>query len=53
MQEYRRAPEVTRERLYLETMEEVIAGAELVVIEQGANPVLPYLPLGRARGEQP
>lgn len=47
VEEYRRAPAVTRERLYLEAMQDVLAGAELVVIEQGANPVMPYLPLGR------
>lgn len=45
--EYRKAPEVTRKRLYLETMEEVLPGVEKVVIDSGDNPVLPYLPLGR------
>jgi membrane protease subunit HflK len=46
--EYRKAPEVTRERLYLETIEEVFPRVEIVIIEgaTGEN-VLPYLPLGR------
>jgi membrane protease subunit HflK len=44
--EYRRAPEVTRTRLYFETMEVVLPAVEKVVIEPSAGPVLPYLPLG-------
>ena len=46
--EYAKAPEVTRQRLYLETMEEVLPEVEKVIIEPGSTPVLPYLPLGRA-----
>ncbi len=49
--EYKKAPEVTRERMYLETMERVLAGSEKTVIEQnGASQqgVIPYLPLGDA-----
>jgi membrane protease subunit HflK len=45
-EEYRKAPEVTRERLYLETLEEVLPRVEKVVTEPGAaESVLPYLPL--------
>src|SRR5690606_33571690 len=45
--EYVKAPEVTRERLYLETMERVLGGSSTVLIDQpeGAQGVLPYLPL--------
>lgn len=51
--EYKKAPEVTRKRLYLETMEEVMARVDKVIVDQGANGqgVVPYLPLsnlGRA-----
>ena len=46
-QEYRKAPEVTHQRLYLETMEGVLPGVEKVIIEPGAAGVLPYLPLVR------
>jgi membrane protease subunit HflK len=49
--EYRKAPEVTRKRLYLETMEEVLPDVEKVIIEPGTASVLPYLPLGAARKE--
>ncbi len=49
--EYVNAPEVTRKRLYLETMEEVLGGSEKVLIENGANGqgVIPYLPLPELR----
>lgn len=39
--EYRRAPTVTRERLYLETMEAILPGVEKVVVEPGLVEVLP------------
>jgi membrane protease subunit HflK len=54
-EEYARAPEVTRKRLYLETMERVFGGLDKVIIDEGAQGsqgVVPYLPLNelRARG---
>jgi membrane protease subunit HflK len=46
--EYRKAPEVTRERLYLETLQKILPGMEKVIIEEGqADKVLPYFPLPR------
>jgi membrane protease subunit HflK len=51
LREYEKAPEITRKRLYLETMEEVLPGVEKVIIEPGAASVVPYLPLGAARRE--
>jgi membrane protease subunit HflK len=51
LSEYEKAPEITRKRLYLETMEEVLPGVEKVIIEPGTASVLPYLPLGTARKE--
>ncbi len=48
-QAYKKAPEVTRKRLYLETMETVLAGSDKVIIDTSvAKQVLPYLPLNRA-----
>jgi membrane protease subunit HflK len=44
--EYRKAPDVTRERLYLETMEDVLgSGAKIVVDPEAGRGVVPYLPL--------
>lgn len=44
--QYRLAPEVTRKRLMLETMQEVLAGSPKVIVEGGGENVL-YLPLDR------
>ena len=49
--EYAKAPEVTRKRLYLETMETVLPDVQKVIIESGAAQLLPYLPLTGGRGE--
>jgi membrane protease subunit HflK len=45
--EYARAPEVTRKRLFLETMEQVLGSSEKVIVEPGTtgSGVVPYLPL--------
>ena len=50
---YKTAPEVTRRRIYLETIRDVIGGATKVIIDQksdGATQgVVPYLPLDQLR----
>ena len=45
--EYARAPEVTRQRLYLETMERVLGDIDKIIIDEnsGGSGVVPYLPL--------
>jgi membrane protease subunit HflK len=44
--EFKKAPDVTRERMYLETMERVLGGADKIIIDSGAQGgVVPYLPL--------
>lgn len=46
LKEYRNAPEVTRQRLYLEVMERVLPEVRKIIIEpQTAQGVLPLLPL--------
>ena len=49
--EYRNAPEVTRQRIFIETIQEVLAGTEKVLLEGGAqgSGVIPYLPLPELR----
>lgn len=45
-QEYRRAPVVTRQRMYLETIEEVYAPADKIILDSEAGSgIVPYLPL--------
>ncbi|MBI05849.1 MAG: FtsH protease activity modulator HflK [Rhodospirillaceae bacterium] len=46
--EYRQAKNVTRQRIYLETMENILAGMNKVLIDSssgGSQGVVPYLPL--------
>lgn len=48
--EYVKAPEVTRKRMYLETMERVLGGMNKVILDgvnsgQGGQGVVPFLPL--------
>lgn len=48
LNEYRKAPEVTRKRLYLETMEEVLGRVDKVILDEatsGGQGVVPFLPL--------
>ncbi len=50
--EYEKAPEVTRKRLYLETMEEVLGRVDKVIIDGsigGEQGIVPYLPLNELR----
>ena len=46
---YKQAPDVTRKRLYLDTMQEVLGKVDKVIVDGSvAGKVLPYLPLDRA-----
>jgi modulator of FtsH protease HflK len=46
-EQYKKAPDVTRERMYLETMERVLGSSNKIIVDtnQGAQGVVPYLPL--------
>ena len=54
--EYKNAKAVTQERMYLETMEKVLAGIDKIIIDQkSSGGVVPYLPLpelGKKRSEK-
>ena len=48
--EYVKAPEVTRRRMYLETMEKVLGGVNKVILDgEAGQGVVPYLPLDQLR----
>jgi modulator of FtsH protease HflK len=52
--EYKKAPEVTRQRLYLETMERLFGGTDKIIMDQGAGGgVVPYLPLDQLMRRPP
>jgi len=45
-EEYKKAPEVTRKRMYLETMERVLGGTDKFILDNSVGQgVVPYLPL--------
>ena len=56
--EYKKAPDVTRRRMFLETMERVFGGTDKIILDsKGGSGVVPYLPLdqlqrGKGNGEQ-
>ena len=55
-EQYKKAPAVTRERMYLETMEHIFGSTDKIILDsgQGGSSVVPYLPLSElARQPQP
>ncbi|MFC5069195.1 FtsH protease activity modulator HflK [Flaviflagellibacter deserti] len=53
--EYRKAPQVTRERIFLETMERVLGSTDKIIIDPttGGQGVVPFLPLTQMERSQP
>lgn len=50
--EYAAAKDVTRKRIYLETMEDVLRGMNKVLVDEGGSGVVPYLPLPELQKNQ-
>ena len=49
-EEYKKAPEVTRQRMYLETMERVLADTDKIILDtKGGRGVVPFLSLDQFR----
>jgi len=52
-EQYKNAPEVTRQRMYLETMERLFGGTDKIIVDTSKNAggtgVVPYLPLNELR----
>jgi modulator of FtsH protease HflK len=50
-EEYAKAPDVTRKRMFLETMERVMGSTDKIIIDEkaGGSGVVPYLPLNELR----
>jgi membrane protease subunit HflK len=52
LREYRNATDITRKRLVLETLEEILPHMEKIIVEDGAGAnLLPILPLGKGDGQ--
>jgi membrane protease subunit HflK len=51
--QYKRAPEVTRRRIYLETMQDILGNMNKVILDnRGGQGVVPYLPLPELQQRQ-
>ena len=50
--QYERAPQVTRERIYLETMEEVLANTSKIMVDSKGGNNMMYLPLDKIMERQ-
>ena len=55
LREYVKAPDITRKRMYLETMEEILSDPtvrKMVLSDEAMRRALPYLPLNQLGGGQ-
>jgi modulator of FtsH protease HflK len=50
LEQYRKAPEITRKRLYLQTMEDVFGRSSKVLLDAESNGNILYLPLDKMTG---
>ncbi len=46
---YQQNPEVTRRRMYLETMQGILSSTDKVIMDRGVQGLVPYLPLNELR----
>ena len=52
--EYKKAPDVTRRRIYIDTMRDILAGTNKVILDnKNSSSVLPYLPLPELKQPTP
>jgi len=52
LEEYRKAPDITRKRLYLQTMESVLGRSRKVFLDADSSGNVLYLPLDQLNGDQ-
>jgi membrane protease subunit HflK len=50
---YRKAPEIIRERMFIETMERVLGGVDKIIVDQNGQGVVPFLPLNELQRRAP
>lgn len=51
--EYNKAKDVTRRRLYIETMESIMKSTQKMLVDQSTQGVVPYLPLNKLASKEP
>ena len=53
-EQYKKAPDVTRKRIFIETMEKVLGDTDKVIVDEKAGTgVVPYLPLSEFSKKAP
>jgi membrane protease subunit HflK len=45
-EQYKLAKEVTKKRIYIDTMESIFKDTKKIILDKGATNVVPFLPLG-------
>lgn len=53
LQEYEKAPDVTRKRIFIETMQEVLSNTDKIIIDEKSGGIVPYLPLSELQKRTP
>jgi len=51
--EYEKAPDVTRKRIFIDTMQEVFSNTDKIIIDKDGGGVVPYLPLSELQRKTP
>jgi modulator of FtsH protease HflK len=53
-EQYKKAPDITRQRLYIETMERILSGSDKIILDgqNSASGVVPVLPLNDLMPQQ-
>lgn len=52
LQEYQKAPDVTRKRIFIDTMQDVLSNADKIIVDRDGG-VVPYLPLSELQKRAP
>jgi membrane protease subunit HflK len=53
LQQYQKAPAVTRKRIFIETMQDVLSNTDKIIIDEKNGGVVPYLPLSELQKRLP
>jgi|SRR5665811_126828 len=51
--QYQKAPGVTRQRIFIDTMQEVLSNTDKIIIDGKSGGVVPYLPLSELQKQRP
>jgi modulator of FtsH protease HflK len=52
LEEYQKAPDVTRRRIFIDTMQDVLSNTDKIIIDEKSGGVVPYLPLSELQKQR-